>query len=187
MKLGGKNEMIKALRNERGITLTTLIIALVMMIILMTALSVNSHTSLNLSKLTRLQNDIEVLNDKVAIYYVKHGEIPKYKSENTTYQIAKSTLQGQIPDLSPADGNIYYVLDIGTLQKELNMSRLNYGKGWQSPTSQDRYIINGETHMIYYIQGVHYEGEEYHTIRKKCLTNESKYDKIIKYKILAQR
>ena len=155
------------MKNERGITLTTLIIAVIMMTILITALSVNSIKSLNLSNLSKLKNDIEVLNDKVAIYYIKHGELPALinKKEDKPYTTTKDKIQG-INDLSPADGNIYYVLDIGTLQKELNMSKLNYGKSWQSPTAEDIYIINVDTHMIYYVKGVFYEGNEYHTIGK---------------------
>lgn len=66
---------MKILKNQRGITLITLVIVVILIVILTAAMSTNSYTSLNISKLTRLQNDIEILNDRIASYYVKNRKI----------------------------------------------------------------------------------------------------------------
>lgn len=156
--------MTKELRNERGITLITLIVTVVILAIITVSLAVNSYSSINLSKLTRLQNDVEMLNDRIAAYYVKEGKLPIYKEENTNFQIEKTTLLNQFDDLATMDGNIYYTIDLEAL--DINMQSLNYGSGYRSPDSTDRYIVNEETHIVYYLQGINYDGDVYHTTGK---------------------
>lgn len=63
--------MIKNIKEEKGITLITLIITVILMVIVTTILATNSYTSLQLSNLTRLQNDIEVLDSRIASYFIQ--------------------------------------------------------------------------------------------------------------------
>lgn len=152
-----------------GITMLTLIVTIMLMIIITGMISVRSHTSLQLSNLTRLQNDIEALNDRVAVYCVEHnGALPKM--EGDSYKISKTTLKSKFDelkkklkaesdDLNKNDNDNYYTIDIDLLE---NLT-LNYGEGYKSSTSDDRYIINEKTHQIYYIQGIAYDGILYHT------------------------
>ncbi len=66
--------MIK--NNEKGITLIVLIITFVILATITLTLVTNSYDSSQLSKLTKLDNDIKVLNDRVAVYFVEHESIP---------------------------------------------------------------------------------------------------------------
>lgn len=66
----------------------------------------------------------------------------------------------EIWDISPNDGDKYYTIKLD----ELTNLTLNYGKEYQITGSKDKYIINEETHMIYYYNGITYEGEIYHTV-----------------------
>lgn len=147
--------MIKIIRKEQGITLITLIITVLLLMIVTGVLVMNSHTSLQLSNLTRLQNDIEAINNRVASYYVKNGELPIYQDDVKS----KSELLSVLNDMSINDGDTYYTIDI----EELGNISLNYGKAYQSTSTTDKYIINEETHVVYYLKGIHYEGKEYHT------------------------
>ena len=61
--------------------------------------------------------------------------------------------------MSINDGEIYYTIDL----EELENPSLNYGDGYRSCAS-DRYIINEDSHVIYYVKGITYDGKEYHTI-----------------------
>lgn len=63
--------MTKIYRNEKGITMITLIITVMLMVIITGTLMANSKTNVQLSSFTKLQNDIETLNDRVAAYFVK--------------------------------------------------------------------------------------------------------------------
>ena len=156
--------MIKSLENERGITLITLIISVVILAILTISLSMNTYSSLNLAKLTKLQNDIELLNNRIATYYVKEGKLPIYREGSSSFAISKSSLIGQFDDLATSDGNIYYTIDLEAL--DISLQTLNYGSGYKSPDSSDRYIVNEETHIVYYLQGINYDGDVYHTTGK---------------------
>lgn len=155
-------------KNEKGITLLTLVITVVLMLIITATMINNSSTSVHLSKLTRLQNDIEMLNDRIEYYYVREGKLPLYKEDNTDYILTKSMLNGKITGLAASDGENYYIIDIGVLKEQANMSNLNYGNRWNStsPSETDKYIINEKTHIVYYVKGINFEGEMYHTIGK---------------------
>lgn len=63
--------MIKKMKNEQGITMITLITTILLLVIVTGMIAVNATNSLQLANLTKLQNDIEALNDRVAAYYVK--------------------------------------------------------------------------------------------------------------------
>lgn len=63
--------MINVYKEEKGITMITLVITVMLMIIITGTLAANSHTNVQLSNFTKLQNDIEALNDRVAAYFVK--------------------------------------------------------------------------------------------------------------------
>lgn len=148
--------MTKTIGKEKGITLITLIVTVLLLIIVTGTLVMKSHTSLQLSNLTRLQNDIEALNSRIASYYVKNGRLPIYEDDVKT----KSELANVLNDMSINDGDTYYTIDI----EELENISLNYGKAYQSTSATDKYIINEETHLVYYLKGIYYEGKEYHTI-----------------------
>ena len=150
--------MIKMVNNEKGITLMTLIITIILLVIITGVLSMNAYSSMQLSNLTKLQNDIQSLNDRVASYYVKNGKLPIYND----YSLTKTELISIINDISYSDNNTYYILDLD----ELDNLSLNYGDAYKSngTKNKDKYIINEETHIIYYLEGVIYEGREYHTV-----------------------
>ena len=55
--------------------------------------------------------------------------------------------------------HIYYTIKLDELE---NLS-LNYGFEY-TKLGEDRYIINEESHVIYYYKGIAYDGLKYHTI-----------------------
>ena len=63
--------MIKNIRNEKGVTMITLIATVALLIIITGILATRSYTSVQLSNLTKLKNDIEVLNNRTAAYKIK--------------------------------------------------------------------------------------------------------------------
>lgn len=137
------------LRESRGITMVTLVITVLLLIIITSTLASNAYNTNQLSKLTRLENDIEALNDRIAAYYVEHDKLPVYGDAYT-----KSDLT-EIEDLSLNDGEYYYMVDMS----EIDNITLNYGRN-----SLDAFIINEESHVIYYLEGVTYQGKVYHTV-----------------------
>ena len=79
--------MKNTLKIEKGITLITLIITVLILVIITSAMAVNSHNSNELSKITKLQNDINALESRVASYFVEFDELPIYGNSYTKNEI----------------------------------------------------------------------------------------------------
>lgn len=149
--------MIKnCIKNEKAITMITLVVTVVVLVIITGTLATNAYDSTQLSKLTKLDNDIKALNDRIAAYYVEHEELPIY---GNAYK--KADLKGDIADLSGNDGEDYYTIDLS----QLDNITLNYGEDYLA-LSENSYIINEESHVIYYLKGIKYKGIVYHTTGK---------------------
>ena len=142
------------MKSEKGVTLSILILTIMILVILTSIVATNSDEFLEASKVTKLNSDIKVLEDRVATYYVKNNEIPQFGSA-----MSKSEVSVNIPVLNSNDGDTYYVIDLN----KLDNPTLNYGKGYKDTTSSDKYIINYDTHNVYYLQGIQNKGETYYT------------------------
>lgn len=141
------------IRNERGVTLVTLTLTILLLVIITSTLATNAYSNLQISKITKLENDIKALNDRVAAYYVEYDELPVYGNGYTKAKIIE-----MVKNVSERDGEKYYLIDL----TKLDNLTLNYGQN-----SPDAYVINEESHVIYYLDGVAYNGEIYYTIGEK--------------------
>lgn len=143
------------LKNNKGITMIALAITILIIVIITTTLIYNSYKGMGIRTLNNMQNDIELLENKVATYYVKNGKLPIL---NITY-----TDIDKIKNLDNNDNDKYYVIDLSLLP---NLT-LNYGKGYNNiknnVASEDVYIINEQSHNIYYTAGINYDGIIYYT------------------------
>ena len=154
--------MKKNIKNKQsGITLITLAVAISILIVLSSMLVYNAKNGIKLRNLRKMQNDIEILNDKIAAYYIKEGSLP------ANYEYTEEV--GFEPE--PNDSQRYYLIDLD----ELEGLTLNYGGDYLEARSllalgnstikdyDDVYIIDGESHHIYYLRGIIVDGETYYT------------------------
>ena len=158
------------LKNNKGITLVTMVITVLILLILLTTLTYTAYTSLRIRGLNKLYNDIRTLNDKVAVYYMENGKLPvgdMYATINVGDELGEDiefvTKDGTFTDqeslVNPNDYTyengvgqaIYYRLDLGLFD---NISLENDGV----------YIINDQSHTIYYVEGVTLQGTTYYTL-----------------------
>ena len=146
--------MQKMKKLNKGISLMTLVIAVVIMLIITSVLVYSTNNSIKMKRLNDMYNDITLLQDKVSNYYTQYGKIPALKEIDIT-----------IPQASrnPNDNGQYYVIDLEAME---NIT-LTYGQGFYESKSggfnTDTYIINGQSHEIYYAKGINYEGTKYYT------------------------
>lgn len=131
------------MRNNKGITITTLVVTVIIMLILSSTIIMKISDSKDVSKLNNLYADIKILEDKVLEYYNDYGTLP-IKGEP------------KAPLRSMENGNKYYEIDLNKLE---NIT-LNYGHG---NDEKDIYVVNGDTLDVYYYKGVTYEGKKYYT------------------------
>ncbi len=138
---------------EKGVTLIALVITIIILIILTNVLVYNALDRLYIQKLTNLNNDIELLREKVSDFFDVYGKIPaeiKYPTENLT----------QLKDVLNTKNDIgdFYVIDLEAMQG----ITLNYGKDYYNIKNDkdnvknytDIYVINENSHNIFYVQGI---------------------------------
>ena len=159
------------MRNNKGITMISLVITIIVLLILTSITVHNGLVQMKIKRVNNLYADIDSLSTKVAEYYLKNKTIPIY---NEPYVENKDELKAILISngatetanlINVNDEGAYYVLDLSKLD---NLT-LNYGddyKTWNlsEPKSQNVYIINPVTHQIYFPRGVR-SGDEYYFAR----------------------
>ena len=146
------------LRNQKGINMITLSVAVIILVIITSILVYNAKDGTKIKSLNNLYNDIEQLNNKVSSYYLKNGDIPK-GDEYTEVAFIENLDDTQ---KNPNNEGKYYVINLNALEGV----SLNYGKRFSNPDAEanDIYIINDVSHTIYYVRGIKVEDTTYYTV-----------------------
>ena len=149
---------MKNLRNK-GISLISLTVAVCILIVISSMLIYNAKSGVNIRKLKMMQNDIATLDDAINSYYAKYGALP-VKIEYNVMPLPFFN------DISPNDNEVYYVIDLTALEG----ITLNYGVDYEHINTQedlleneDVYVINEQSHRIYYARGIEMDGVVYYT------------------------
>lgn len=127
--------------NKNRITFT---ICTLVVLTIFCAIAFYVTNGVQIIKLNNMYKDIRILENKISLYYLDNGSIP-IKDESIIYFSDNS--------INPNDNEIYYEIDISKLEN-LDVS---YGKGVFG--AKDKYIINEESHTIYYYLGIEYKDE----------------------------
>lgn len=146
------------LKENKGITLVTLVLAIVIMLIISSILIYNADTATKTKALNSMYNDISSLANKIQIYYSRYGEIPAIKEPYTNVESIKFINQN--------DSDKYYVIDLEALEKVTLSYGKDYSKYKEGANTEltDIYVINEQSHNIYYIKGVQVDEITYYTI-----------------------
>ena len=152
--------MKKFFRNQKGINLISLTITVLVILVLTNIVIYNVRGNLKTQNIKSLQADISNLREKISTYYGQYGEIPANKEYTNT---------GKIDVISPAvDTGKFYVIDLSALD---NLT-LNYGMDYEKvksgevtdvDTLSDLYIINEDSHNIFYVEGVKLDNQTFYT------------------------
>ena len=168
MKKANRKTLFKSLKNK-GISLITLVITIIVLAILTFTMAVNINPYKNEKIKKDFETDLKRLEEKVSQYYTRTGELPiknKYNVELTDEFLATRNVN---------DNDTYYVIDLN----KLNVS-LYYGDDYGTiantydttiPISDedklsDVYIINEQSNTIYYVKGREYDGNRYYRIEE---------------------
>lgn len=103
------------------------------------------QNGIELNKLNNVYKDIDIIEERVTIYYLNNGSIPiKDNSIRFNYSV------------NPNDNDKFYEIDLEKLE---NLS-INYGK--REYGDDDIYIINEQSHTVYYLKGINYNKEKFY-------------------------
>lgn len=157
------------MKTQNGITLVSLVITIIVMLIVASTTINVSLKRFEINNLNKMKNDLELLADKVSNYYLKTGNIPVLlDSSGNKVKYTYSVIDF---DTNSSDNGTYYIIDLAAMNGLL----LNYGEeGFKNPnTSDDVYIINEQSHTIYYVKGMKLDNEIYHYIKSNNLMESS--------------
>ncbi len=151
--------MMKSMtRNQKGISLITLSITVIVLVIITNVIIYNLQDNLGIERVRNMQNDIENLRDKVDSYYLQYGTIPIINKEYTNI--------ASIDVIGVNDTGKFYIVDLSALE---NLT-LTYGEDYKKiadnidiNTLDDIYIINESSHNIFYVKGITVDGITYYT------------------------
>ena len=149
--------MIQNIRKERGVTMITVTIAIIILLIITGILVYNADDMVYIKNYNALKNDIELLKSKVSVYYNEYGTVPA-KVKYTAFSDGIDSVFNEI-ELENKDD--FYVLDL----QVLDGLTLNYGKDYEKVKNlssvdeyySDLYIINSSTHNIFLNGGVEFK------------------------------
>ena len=148
------------LRKERGVTMITLTITIIILIVITGILIYNARDIVYIKNYNALKNDIQLLRSKVSEYYNEYGTIPA-KAKCSKISIGLEAVFNE--DELKNEGELY-VLDL----EALDGLTLNYGKDYEEVKDlaevddyySDLYIIHGMTHNIFLNGGIKFaEGD----------------------------
>ena len=151
------------IKKEKGITLVSLIIMIMLMLIISSTTINISLNRFKINNFSRMKNDIIFLDEKVSNYYLKYGVLPILRENDGTGK--KYNYTPLDFEKNSRDNKNYYILDLDAMDG----LALNYGEeGFKKPNeSSDVYIINEATHTIYYAEGIELNGDVYYYLNNE--------------------
>ena len=152
--------MKKFFRNQKGINLISLTITVLVILVLTNVVIYNVKSNLKTQNIKSLQVDISNLREKISTYYSQYGEIPANKEYTNTANINVIS--------SAVDTGKFYVIDLSaldniTLNYGMDYEKIKSGEVTDVNTLSDLYIINKDSHNIFYVEGVTLDNQTYYT------------------------
>ena len=148
------------MKSEKAVTLIILVITIVVLIILTFTLTINMDKYGNKRRKTNFETDLQRLKEQVDQYYATNDKLPIINPYGTTSMLKEF--------INVNDNEHYYVIDISKLNVVLN-----YGEDYNIIKEKnikeeitdllDVYIINEQSHTIYYPKGIKYDGIYHYT------------------------
>ena len=141
-------------KNQKGITLISLVITVLIIILITGILIYNAKDSIYIRNYSNLKNDIQNLRSKVLNYYNEYGSVPA----KVRISRISSGIESVFNDTEKQNLGEFYVLDL----QVFDGLTLNYGKDYEEVKNSDTvteyypdlYVINKVTHNIFLLGGI---------------------------------
>lgn len=140
------------IERQAGITLISLIVLVIIILTITGMMLYSAKDSVYIKNLTNMQNDIANLRDKISLYYLEYGEIPIKTEYQDIYNLPSEIIGAN-------DTGKFYIIEL----EKLDGLTLNYGEDYEtykangyqySANLKDIYIINEDSHNIFYVEGI---------------------------------
>ena len=138
---------------KKGLSLSTVIIAISIMLILVSSVSVIGSSAITSANFEEYKSNIERVSDDVNIYVTDNGTLPV-----TNEVIAINSLGQDFLNQVKENGDLankFYVVDISKLND------YNIKKGRGTVDNKDVFLVTENTNNVYYLKGFKYRGKVY--------------------------
>lgn len=169
------------MKSQKGITLIALIITVVVLIILTFTVTINIDKYDNQNKKSNFETDIRMLKEEIDQYYAREKKLPIINKYSNS-----SLIPNEVKNVN--DNDNYYVIDLDEINLEQFSVEISYGRDYDIIKEKaieeeitdllDVYIINEQSHTIYYPKGIEYNGQIHYTTVQEYTNID---DNIIKY------
>lgn len=105
------------------------------------------NNGIEISELNNMYKDINTLESKISLYYLDYGKLPI---------VEEKIIEFKEKSINPNDNEVYYEIDLSKLE------HLNLFYGDKILGIDDIYIINEQSHTVYYYKGCKYNNEIVH-------------------------
>ena len=140
---------------RKGVSLTTVVIAITVMMILIASVSGIGSSAINSANFEEYKSEIERVANEVNLYITENDTLP-----TTNEVISINTLESEFLNSLNENNDIsnkLYVVDIS----KLNDYNLEKGKGTVS--DKDVFVVAEDSNNVYYLKGFRYRGKVYFT------------------------
>ena len=140
---------------KKGVSLTTVVIAITVMMILIASVSVIGSSAINSANFEEYKSEIERVANEVNLYITENDTLP-----TTNEVISINSLESEFLNSLNENNDIsnkLYVVDIS----KLNDYNLEKGKGTVS--DKDVFVVAEDSNNVYYLKGFRYRGKVYFT------------------------
>ena len=140
---------------KKGVSLTTVVIAITVMMILIASVSVIGSSAINSANFEEYKSEIERVANELNLYITENDTLP-----TTNEVISINTLESEFLNSLNENNDIsnkLYVVDIS----KLNDYNLEKGKGTVS--DKDVFVVAEDSNNVYYLKGFRYRGKVYFT------------------------
>ena len=139
---------LKYIKEKKGISLISLTVTITILLLIAGTITFNSNRHNELQILDDFYRDLEIVKNKVYVYYWENDDLPIGKKYEGSLSIPQSVI-------NPNDGEDYYLIDFSLLEN-LNLK-----------TSNLKLIINDESYTIYDVNGIEVQGVTYYRLPEK--------------------
>lgn len=141
---------------KKGVTMSVVLIAVVIMLILITSATVVGTSSISTANYEDFKSIVSRLSNDVNEYYIKNGELP-IKNE----VIATDSLNSLFREELDKKGDLNKKLFVVDMTK-INDATINIGRG--NTSSEDIFLVTEDSQNIYYLKGHEYKKVKYYGV-----------------------
>lgn len=160
---------------KKGITALTVVIMLVIIIVLAGTITINSYNSIQSANKLTFSLEISNIQEEVT-RYIKESASDEYPTGGNVYTVDLSDVTDTAVtqfDEEPKDSNNQITL----YEVDLTAIGIDDTEFGNKESEKDVYVLSKETGIVYYLEGVKYDGMTYYTLIEDLIDIDDRNEK----------